>query len=82
MIVKIERYNKYESQDKELIFNVERASTFIDENGNIILSLKIKGNENIEFIALTYTDKDDNHPSIASAVWLMNNDGKTIERIL
>lgn len=69
----------WKSQDKELIFNVERASTFIDETGNEILSLNIKGND--EFIPLTYTDENNNHPSIVSAIWLMNNEGKTIEKI-
>lgn len=84
MIIKIERYNKkgYESQDKELIFDVERASIFMDETDNEVLCLEIKNKEHPEYIPITYTENEKTHPAIASAVWVMNEQGKTIERLI
>lgn len=89
MIIKIERYNKNSTEldtmelDTELIFNVERVATMLDEaTENLLLIVSIKGQEKEEYIPLTYTDEGNNHIAIASAVWVMNEEGKTIERLV
>lgn len=83
MIIKIERYNKNNiEQDKELIFNVERANIFTDDTDNQVLYVEIKNKEIPEYIPLTYTDEENSHPAIVSAIWVMNEEGKTVERLI
>ena len=79
MIIKLERYEGSICQ-KELIFNVERAKTFLDENE--ILELQIKNKTDVIYIPLTYMVDEDSHPACVNAVWIMNNEGKTIERLI
>lgn len=81
MMIKLERYEGSICQ-KELIFNVERAKTFLDENENEILELQIKNKTDLIYIPLTYMVDEDSHPACVNAVWIMNSEGKTIERLV
>ena len=53
-----------------------------DELLTIGNKLIIKGQEIEEIIPITHIDENGNHPALVGAVWLMNNEGKTIERLI
>ena len=84
MIVKVQQFKDgwvgpYEEQ---IYFNVEKIYRRKDEEDNEYLQLKIKEQEQLEFIQVTRIDEKGNHPSLVGAIWLMNNEGKTIERLV
>ena len=89
MIVKVQHFEDFKINNGDAIFypleeiysNVESISKYKDETEREYLDLKIKGQEHQEIIPITTTDKNGNHPSLVSAVWLMSNEGKTIERL-
>lgn len=83
MIVKVQHFKDsfIETYTEEIYLNVEKVFKTRDTNEDIFLNLVIKGQEEQELIPVTFTDKDGNHPALAGAIWLMNNEGKTIERL-
>lgn len=84
MIVKVQHFkdNVIGSYQEEIYSNVEKVFKFRDSVDNEFLNLKIKGQEQLELIPITTIDEDGNHPSLVGAIWLMNDEGKTIERII
>lgn len=83
MIVKVQTFKDgfigpYEEQ---IHFNVEKIFKKKDKIENDFLYLKIKNQEEFEIIPITRIDENGNHPSLVGAVWLMNNEGKTIEKL-
>lgn len=68
--------------EEQIYSNVERVYRIKDKADNEFIQLKIKGQELLEPIPVTYTDENGNHPSITGAMWLMNDEGKTIERLV
>jgi len=84
MIVKVQHFKDgfvgvYEEQ---IYSNVEKVFRYRDVNEDEFLDLIITGQEIKETIPITHFDEDGNHPSLVGAVWLMNNEGKTIERLI
>ena len=84
MIVKVQQFKDgYVGVYEEQIYsNVERIYRIHDKVEDEFLQLKIKEQEHLELIPVTHIDKDGNHPSLVGAIWLMNNEGKTIERLI
>lgn len=83
MIVKVQTFkdNFIDSYEEQIYSNVEKIFKERDINQDIFIKLIIKGQEIEETIPITHIDENGNHPALVGAVWLMNNDGKTIERI-
>lgn len=84
MIVKIDKYEDLKSpfpENQQIFGNVKKTHKFM-ECGDYFLEIQFKGEEQTEIIPITKTDKDGNHPSLVSSIWLMNDEGKTIERII
>lgn len=84
MIVKVDKYEDLESVSPEcqrIFGNVTKIYKYMDA-GDQYLEIYIKGKEEPEFVAITKTDKSGNHPALVSSIWLMNDEGKTIERII
>ena len=81
MIVKIERYpNSIDKCNKELIFNVKRVETYTLEGDEF---LHVEVNEKEQYtIPITHSESDEIKLAIVGAVWVMNNEGKTIERLV
>ncbi len=84
MIVKVQQFKDgwvgpYEEQ---IYSNVERVYRIKDRQENEFLQLKIKEQDQLELIPVTKIDEEGNHPSLVGAIWLMNNEGKTIERLV
>jgi len=84
MILKVQHFkdNVIGSYQEEIYSNVEKVFKFRDSVDSEFLNLKIKGQEQLELIPITTIDEDGNHPSLVGAIWLMNDEGKTIERII
>ena len=84
MIVKVQHFkdNVIGSYQEEIYSNVEKVFKFRDSVDSEFLNLKIKGQEQLELIPITTIDEDGNHPSLVGAIWLMNDEGKTIEKII
>ena len=84
MIVKVQHFKDgmIETYEEEIYSNVEKIFKFRDTVDNEFLNLKIKDQEQLELIPITTIDNDGNHPALVSAIWLMNNEGKTIERLI
>lgn len=85
MIVKVDKYEDLESVSPEyqqIYGNVTKTYKFMDKRENQFLEIYIKGQEHPELVPITETDKDGNHPALVSGIWLMNDEGKTIERII
>lgn len=84
MIVKVQVFkdNFVNSYEEQIYSNVEKIFKERDINEDIFLKLIIKGQEVEEIIPITHFDENGNHPALVDAVWLMNNDGKTIERLI
>ncbi|MEI3530678.1 MAG: hypothetical protein V8Q75_06460 [Bacilli bacterium] len=78
MIVKVQHHNSIE---KEIYSNVENIFISHVECGDLI-ELQIKDKEAREPIFITKKDDNGNYPAIVSAVWLMNDKGQTIERLV
>lgn len=84
MIVKVQQF-KHEGirpYEEQIYFNVEKIYRRKDEVEDEFLQLKIKEQEQLETIPVTRIDEKGNHPSLVGAIWLMNNEGKTIERLV
>lgn len=84
MIVKVQQFKKnvvgiYEEQ---IYSEVERVYRIKDKIEDEFIQLKIKGQEHLELIPVTHIDKNGNHPALVGAIWLMNDEGKTIERLV
>lgn len=84
MIVKVQHFkdNFVGTYEEEIYSNVEKIFKFRDINEDIFINLKIKNQEELELIPITHIDKDGNHSALVGAIWLMNNEGKTIERLI
>lgn len=84
MIVKVQHYkeNVIGVWEEEIYSNVEKIFRFRDINGDEFLNLKIKNQEELDLIPVTHIDENGNHPALVGAVWLMNDEGKTIERLV
>lgn len=83
MIVKVQKFKEdgigvYEEQ---IYSNVENIFRFRDSVDDEFLNLQILNKENMILIPITKIDKNGNHPSLIDAIWLMNDEGKTIERL-
>lgn len=83
MIVKVQHFNNefIGVYEEEIYANVEKIFRFRDINQDEFLNLKIKNQDEFELIQITHIDEDGNHPALVGAIWLMNNEGKTIERL-
>lgn len=84
MIVKVQHFkdNVIGVWEEQIYSNVEKIFRFRDANNDEFLNLQIKEQENLELIPITHTDEKGNHPSLVGAIWLMNDEGKTIERLV
>lgn len=84
MIVKVQHFKDefIGVYEEEIYSNVEKIFRFRDTNQDEFLNLKIKNQDEFELIPITHIDEDGNHPSLVGAVWLMNNEGKTIEKLI
>ena len=84
MIVKVQHFkdNVIGVWEEEIYSNVEKVFRFRDVNNDEFLNLKIKNQEVLELIPVTYIDENGNHPSLVGAIWLMNDEGKTIEKLV
>jgi hypothetical protein len=84
MIVKVQHFkdNFVDSYTEEIYSNVERIFKTRDVNDDIFINLVIKEQETLELIPVTHIDENGNHSSLVGAIWLMNNEGKTIERLI
>ena len=72
MIVKNQQFKKdiVGVWEEQIYSNVERVYRIKDKEDNEFIQLKIKGQELLELIPVTYTDKK------------MNDEGKTIEKLV
>lgn len=84
MIVKVQQFkdNVIGVWEEQIYSNVEKIFRFRDVNEDEFLNLKIKNQEEFELIPITHLDENGNHPSLVGTVWLMNDEGKTIERLV
>lgn len=84
MIVKNQQFKKdvIGVWEEQIYSNVEKVYRRKDKADNEFIELQIKGQEFLELIPITYTDENGNHPSLTGAMWLMNDEGKTIERLV
>lgn len=84
MIVKVQHFEDgfIGVYEEEIYSNVEKIFRFRDTNQDEFLNLKIKNQDEFELIPITHIDKDGNHQALVGAIWLMNNEGKTIEKLV
>lgn len=84
MIVKIQHFkdNFVGSYTEEIYLNVERVCKTRDINEDLFINLKIKNQDIEEIIPVTHIDKEGNHLALVGAIWLMNDEGKTIEKLI
>lgn len=84
MIVKVQHFKDefIGAYEEEIYSNVEKIFRFRDKNQDEFMNLKIKNQDELELIPITHIDKDGNHLALVGAIWLMNNEGKTIERLV
>ena len=84
MIVKVQTFkdNFVDSYEEQIYSNVEKILKERDINQDIFIKLIIKGQEIEEIIPVTHSDEESNHVPLVGAIWLMNDEGKTIERII
>lgn len=84
MIVKVQHFKDefIGVYEEEIYSNVEKVFRFRDTNQDEFLNLKIKNQDELELIPITHIDKDGNHSALVGAIWLMNNEGKTIEKLV
>ena len=84
MIVKNQQFKKdiVGVWEEQIYSNVERVYRIKDKEDNEFIQLKIKGQELLELIPVTCTDNNGNHRSLTGAIWLMNDEGKTIEKLV
>ena len=83
MIVKVQQFkdNFIDSYTEQIYSDVEKIFKTRNTNEDIFIELKIKNQEHNEIIQITDIDSEGNHPALVGAVWLMNNEGTTIEKI-
>ena len=91
MIVKVQHFkdNVIGVWEEEIYSNVEKVFRFRDKNNDEFLNLQIKGQEHLELIPITHiivdeetTEKAVGHEALVGAIWLMNDEGKTIEKLV
>lgn len=84
MVVKVQHFkdNFVGSYTEEIYANVENVFKTRDINDDIFIELQIKGQEINLIIPVTHSDNESNHVSLVGGIWLMNNEGKTIERLI
>lgn len=84
MIVKVQHFkdNFVGSYTEEIYSNVERLAKTRDINEDLFINLKIKNQEIEEIIPVTHSDENSNHVSLVGSIWLMNDEGKTIEKLV
>lgn len=84
MIVKVQQFKDgwVGAYEEQIYSDVERVYRIKDKNEDEFIQLKIKGQELLELIPITHIDENGNHPSLVGAIWLMNNEGKTIEKLV
>lgn len=84
MIVKVQHFkdNFVDSYTEEIYSNVENVYKTRDINDDIFIELQTKEQEINSTIPVTHIDENGNHPALVGAIWLMNDEGKTIERII
>lgn len=85
MIVKVEKYNETDKSlpnQQKIYGDVIKTYKYMDEYKGQWLEIHIKGQKRLEYVQITETDKDGNHPALVSSIWLMNDKGETIERII
>lgn len=91
MIVKVQHFkdNVIGVWEEQIYSNVERINRFRDVNEDEFIELIIKGKETPELIPVTHfeideetTEKHINHIALVGAIWLMNDEGKTIEKLV
>lgn len=84
MIVKVQHFkdNTIGPYEEEIYSNVETIFRNRDSVDNEFLYLKMKDNTELITIPITTIDEKGNHPALVGAIWLMNDEGKTIERLV
>lgn len=91
MIVKVQHFkdNVVGVWEEQIYSDVEKIFRFRDINNDEFLNLQIKGQEHLELIPITQFEIDEEttgkvigHKALVGAIWLMNNEGKTIERLV
>lgn len=91
MIVKVQHFkdNVIGVWEEEIYSNVEKIRKFRDVNEDEFIELIIKGKEIPELIPVTHFQIDEettenkiSHIALVGAVWLMNDEGKTIEKLV
>lgn len=84
MIVKVQHFkdNFIGSYEEEIYSNVERIFKTRDINEDLFINLKIKNQDIEEIIPVTHSDNESNHVSLVGAIWLMTDEGKTIEKLI
>lgn len=84
MIVKVQHFkdNIIGVYEEEIYSNVENIYRSRDSVDNEFLHLKTKDNDELIIIPITTLDENGNHPALVGAIWLMNNEGKTIEKLV
>lgn len=83
MIVKVQKFKDsfVGPYTEEIYGNVEKIFRCRDKVDDEYFTLKIKNQEELDLIPTTTINEDGNHISLVGAVWLMNDEGKTIERL-
>ena len=84
MIVKVQHFKDgfVGVYEEEIYSNVDKIFRYRDANEDIFFDLIINGQDTRETIPVTHTDVESCHVSLVGGVWLMNNEGKTIERLI
>lgn len=84
MIVKVQHFKNNVKcvWEEELYSNVEKVFRFRDVNDDQNLELKIKDQQEFELIPITHIDDNGNHQSLVGAIWIMNDEGEIIERLI
>lgn len=84
MIVKVQHFKDefIGVYEEEIYSDVEKIFRFRDTNQDEFLNLKIKNQDTFELIPITHIDEDGNHSALVGAIWLMNDEGKTIEKLV
>lgn len=84
MILKVQHFkdNFVGSYEEEIYSNVERIAKTRDINEDLFINLKFKNQDIEEIIPVTHIDNKGNHVSLVGAIWLMNDEGKTIEKLI
>lgn len=84
MIVKVQHFkdNFIGVYEEEIYSNVEEIYRNRDSVENEFLYLKVKEQDELKIIPITTIDENGNHPSLVGTVWLMNGEGKTIEKLV